>query len=107
MKDTFKLVNYVDGSEIKNSDGEKEAGSDLVGGVHNKREPKDISADSKLSEFEDLICDNTDCKGTEEDKVFRVVLREEFESTTCNWCADCIRRDNDMIHTIINGKEEE
>lgn len=54
-----------------------------------------------------LTCDNTDCEGNEEDKVFRVVLREEFNSTTCNWCVSCIKRDNDMIHTILNGKEKD
>ena len=54
----------------------------------------------------ELTCDNTDCEGKEEDKVFRIVLRKEFGNTTCNWCASCIRRDNDMILTILNEKEE-
>ena len=52
-----------------------------------------------------FICDNTDCEGKEEDKVFRIVLRKEFGNTTCNWCASCIRRDNDMILTIIEEEK--
>ena len=53
-----------------------------------------------------FICDNTDCEGKSQKKSLHIVLRSEFNSTTCRWCVDCIKRDNDMIHTILNGKEE-
>lgn len=47
------------------------------------------------------ICDNTDCVNKNGSKTIRLVLRKEFGSTTCYWCSDCIKRDNDMIHTIL------
>lgn len=47
------------------------------------------------------VCDNTNCEGKSQKKPLRVVLRKEFQSTTCYWCVDCIKRDNDMILTIL------
>ena len=53
------------------------------------------------NEGADYICDNTDCSGKNQNKSKRVVLRAEFNTDTSRWCVDCIRRDNDMIFTIL------
>ena len=46
-------------------------------------------------------CDNTSCGGFNKREVHRVEILPEFEGGTAYWCADCIKRDNDMIEKKI------
>ena len=43
-------------------------------------------------------CDNTDCKPPLRIKsLYLTILHEDFNHDACWWCADCIKRDADMV----------
>ncbi len=47
-----------------------------------------------MSEF----CDNTDCENPNPNpKIYLLMLIKDFDNSLCHWCADCIKRDNDMV----------
>ena len=63
-------------------------------------------------------CDNTDCKNDDPNpKLFLIQLIKDFNHDVCNWCAECIERDKDMVDiterryketgkTFINNKNK-
>ena len=52
------------------------------------------------------VCDNTDCPHGEDGvkESIRIKLKEEFisegENGICEWCWDCIKRDEEMIEKV-------
>lgn len=48
------------------------------------------------------ICDNTDCKGDEDDEVKKVLLTENWEGHIVEWCQSCIGMDYHMVDEVLN-----
>ena len=48
------------------------------------------------------LCSNTDCyHPNEEQTLYDVILRNEFNNDLCRWCESCLYRDEDMIERVL------
>ena len=54
-------------------------------------------------DISNFTCNNTDCDGKINSKLYTIELKEDFDYTICFWCGDCVRRDKDMIENILNN----
>ncbi|MEM1577913.1 MAG: hypothetical protein QXM27_02815 [Candidatus Pacearchaeota archaeon] len=43
------------------------------------------------------MCENTNCENEKQEKLYKVILKEEFNNDVCIWCEDCLNRDIDMV----------
>jgi len=51
------------------------------------------------------MCDNVDCENENDDCLYEIILRSEFNGEKCHWCKACICRDEDMIEYMIGEVE--